>query len=288
MEIKEVEKAEIPKPLIWKGVFILAVFLLIVFGIWHFSSGIREDLLNKNATTTALKLSSKKKAEIPEAPEPSYYNTWIKFMPSASVKETYPEKEYVELVVVQPNLSGADATGWMLKNSQGVEAPLGQVSALPLSGKVNATEALKIRAGDHLFISTGRSPIGVSFRANVCSSYMEQFQDFIPPLSGECPYISSEKNFYLLDGKCQTFIQNTRRCETATQALPPDITASCKAFLDSTASYNNCVAIHKNDPNFYLKELRIYLGKDKELWAAPKDTVTLLDEKGKLIDIFKY
>lgn len=117
---------------------------------------------------------------------------------------------------------------------------------------------------------------------------MEQFQDFVPPISGECPYISSEKDFYSLDSKCQTFIQSIHPCEANTRTLPAEITASCKAFLDSTANYNGCVATHKNDSDFYLKEWRIFLGKEKELWAQPNDTILLLDEKGRLIDVMKY
>jgi hypothetical protein len=285
MENKEAQNVAIPKTVIIKGVFIVATFLLIVFGIWHFSSGIREDISKrKGATTTGETLFSKKKPEARETLELSYYNNWIKFIPGASIKETYPEKEFVEVDVVQKNLSGADATKWVLVNSRGEEAALGSVSNLPLSGKVNATEPLKIKAGDRLFISTGRSPIGVSFRVNKCSVYLEQFQDFVPPISGECPQLSS---FYSLDGKCQNFIQNMARCEANTRPIPPDMTGACKTVV-SAINYNSCVTAHKNDPDFYLKEWRIFLGKEKELWVQPKDTVTLLDDKRKLIDTFKY
>lgn len=288
MEIKEVEKAEIPKPVIFKGIFIVAVFLLIVFGIWNFSSGIRGDMLNKNSTTTATKLSTKKKNQTQQPLEPSYYNGWIKLVPTASVKEVYPEKEYVEIEVIQPNLSGTDATNWVLANARGEKTALGQASGLPLFGKVNQTEPLKIKAGDHLFVSTGRSPIGVSFRVNKCSAYLEQFQDFVPPISGECPYITFEKGAGSLDNQCQMFLQGIRPCETNTRPLPAGVTPACKAFLDSTVNYNGCVATHKNDADFYLKEWRIFLGKEKEFWAEPSDTITLLDDKGKFIDIMKY
>lgn len=286
MEIKEIQPVAVQKTLIVKGVFIVALFLLIVFGIWHFSSGIREDISKRNsATTTSTKVSSKQKIDTPDTLDASYYNNWVKFTPGASAKETYPEKEYVEVSVVQKNLSGADATNWVLENSQGEKVALGVVSVLPLSGKVNTTESLKIKAGDHIFISTGNSPIGVSFRVNKCSAYMEQFQDFIPPLSGECP---SAENFYSLDSVCQRFIQSIPRCETNTRTLPSGVTSGCKKFLDTNLNYNGCVAIHKNDADFYTKEWRIFLRKEKELWTQPKDTIMLLDDKGKLIDVFKY
>jgi hypothetical protein len=288
MEIKEIQQANTPKPLIIKGVFIVAIFLLIVFGIWNFSSGIREDMSNRSATSTLEKLSAKKKSKTPTVLESSYYNNWVKFVPSTHTKETYPGKEYVEIEVVQANLSNADATGWVLKNSQDESATLGQASPLPLSGKVNTVEPLKIKAGDHLFISTGRSPIGVSFRVNKCSGYLEQFQDFIPPISEECPSVTFGKNTGTLDNNCQSFLSSIRPCETNARQLPGGVLASCKAFLDSTVNYNGCVANHKNDADFYLKEWRIFLGKEKELWAQEKETVTLLDEKGGLVDVFKY
>jgi hypothetical protein len=288
MEINPIQSASIKKPPLGKGVAVIAVFLLVVFGIWHFSSGIIENIGGSETGTTTTKTSSKKKLIKPETFALSYYNNWIKFIPGESIKETYPEKEYVEVEVVQPNLSGADATGWVLENSQGEKASLGPISVLPISGKVNSTEPLKIKAGDHLLISTGRSPIGVSFRVNKCSAYMEQFQDFVPPISGECPYITFERNFGALDSKCQVFIQSIHPCEANTRPLPSDVTASCKSFLDSTANYNGCVATHKNDADFYMKEWRIFLGKGTELWAQPNDMVFLLDEKGKLIDMLKY
>lgn len=288
MDIKNVQKAVVAKPPIGKGIFIIAMFLFIVFGIWYFSSGIREDIAKRSAATPATKPSSKNNPNTPEVLEPSYYNNWIKLVLSQSVKETYPEKEYVEIDVVQPNLSNADATSWMLKNSRGDKAVLGPASPLPLSGKVNATEALKIQAGDRLFVSTGRSPIGVSFRVNKCSAYLEQFQDFIPPIAGQCPSITFEKSYGSLDSKCQTFIQGIHSCEANTRTFPAGITKNCKAFLDAAVTYNGCVATHKNDPGFYLKEWRVFLGKEKELWAEPNDTVMLLDSKGKLIDTLKY
>lgn len=285
MEINDIQKASLSKPPIGKGIFIVALFLLVVFGIWYFSSGIQGDISKKSAElTTKIKSSAK----TPMVLEDSYYHNWIKFVPSASVKEVYPGKEYVEVEVTQPNLSGADATKWVLKNSQGDEAALGVASTLPLSGKVSPTEALKIKAGDHIFVSTGRSPIGVSFRINKCSAYMEQFQDFVPPISGECPSITFDRNLSLLDNNCQVFVRGIRPCEANTRPLPSGVTVSCKAFLDSTVNYNGCVTTHKNDPDFYLKEWRIFLGKEKEMWMEPKDTVLLLDDKGKLIDTFKY
>jgi hypothetical protein len=289
MEISPAQKTALSKPPIGKGVFIIALFLIVVFGIWRFSSGFLGDILgSENATSTAKKTSVKKISVSPESLELSYYNNWVKFIPVPSVKESYPEKEYAAIEVTQPNLSGTDATNWVLENSQGEKVILGKATPLYISGKVNATSSLQIKAGDRLIISTGRSPVGVSFRVNKCSPYLEQFQDFVPPLSGECPYVSSEKNFYSLPSACQIFIQSMPRCETTTLPLPPDSGVACKTFLDASANYNGCVATHKNDPDFYLKEWRIFLRKDKELWSQPNDTIMLLDEKGKLIDSIKY
>ncbi len=285
MEIKNMPQTDYRKPPIGKGAAVIAVFLAIVFGIWYFSSGI----IGKDAAQTSVKNTQQKskKAAGPGTLELSYYNNWVKFIPGVNAKETYPEKEFIEIEVIQANVSNADATGWLLENSLGEKVPLGKASALPISGKVNETEALKLQGGDHLVVSTGRSPIGVSFHVNKCSPYLEQFQDFIPPLSDECPYVTYERNFGSLDGECQIFIQDIRPCETNTRPLPSHVAPSCKAFLDSTVNYNGCVATHKNDPDFYKKEWRIFLGKEKELWDK-SDTITLLDKGGKLIDALKY
>ncbi len=286
MNNEEAREAEEKKPPFIKIVVITTAFFVVVLGIWYFSSGLRGRLADESATSTA---SAKKKNIEPEL---SFYNTWIKITAPTGVKETYPEKEYIEIDVVQPNLSSTDSTYWTLQNSRGQTVPLGPVSKLPLLGKVNATGPLSIQAGDHLTISTGRSPIGVSFRVNSCMPYLEQFQDFIPPLTGQCPGIYDieyDTDIYeSLDRNCHVIIRNIPRCSANTVPFPAGTTASCKAFIESNMNYNGCVAANKNTSDFYLPEWRIFLGKDAEFWASTKDTITLQDNKGRIIDAIKY
>lgn len=283
---EELLEAEEPKPPIVKIIAIVAVFFVVVLGIWYFSSGLRERIADENATSTP---STKKKNTEPEL---SFYNKWVRISSAAGAKESYPEKEYIEIGVVQPNLSGTDSTYWTLQNSRGDTVPLGPVSTLPLTGKVNAIGPLSLQAGDLLIVSTGRSPIGVSFRMNSCMLYLEQFQDFIPPITGQCPGVYDIEYgtdaYESLDYNCQTIIRSIPNCSANTRPLPPGTTASCKSFIESKMNYNACVAAHKNDFNFYLPEWRIFLGKDVELWDNSKETITLFDNKGKLIDALKY
>ncbi len=283
MEIKET-KQQMPsqKPLAIKGIMVMVLFIFMVWIIWQFSSGMRESLLSNKASTTTAVITKPKPLEI------SFYNTWIKITSTVTVRETYPEKEYIELKVLQPNLSGVDVTNWTLSNTTGGTAKLGQGSSLPILGKVNPLEPLNIKAGDRVIVSTGRSPIGVSFRLNACSAYLEQFQDFIPPITGRCPQVTSADTFSSLDNDCRYFIQSIPQCEANTRTLPSNITSSCKKFIDTAVNYNGCVALHKDDPDFYQNEWRVFLGQEKEFWAPAKETITLLDEKGKLVDTVKY
>lgn len=283
-DIQDIEEQK--SSLVIKVIVIIVAFFVVVLGIWYFSSGLRERSAarNENAPITAEKKST--------GPEISFYNRWVKISSPSGVAEIYPEKEYIEINAVQPNMSGTDSTYWTLQNSRGEAAPLGLVSTLPLLGKVNATGPLNIKAKDHLIVSTGRSPIGVSFQLNICMPYLEQFQDFLPPLSGDCPGVYDIENdteaYESLDKSCRTFIRGIPQCTANTRPFPADMTASCKTFIESKMNYNNCVASYKNDRNFYLPEWRIFLGKDKEFWGNTGDTITLFDNKGKLVDVLKY
>lgn len=284
MEIGDIQKTAMGKSMIGKGVFVVVFFLMVVWGVWHFSIGIRQSILSGNATTT---VKTKEKA-VPKTAGISHYSRFIMLAGPRVMEETAPEKEYIEIDIGHGNLSNVDATRWTLKNSQGETAMLGPISTLPLLGKVNFVVPLKIKSRDHLVISTGRSPIGVSFQLNACSAYLEQFQDFTPPIEKNCPSRFRGSEFRSLDESCQNFLEGLRECETNTDPIPASFSAACKALLGRVANYNGCVAIHKNDYNFYRNEWRIFLGKEKKMWVSPHGTITLSDENGDVINAIRY
>ena len=217
----------------------------------------------------------------------SYYQNWIQLGSGSAKREFYPAKEYITLSVTQRNVSYLFISDWKLKNSLGETVRIGDASYTPFVGQVNTTHPVVLAAGDKLTISTGQSPIGVSFRVNKCSGYLEQFQDFVPPLQVSCPSPSSEEDAHNLPRECQSYIRSLPRCTANVDILPDDLTAECRDYINTQINYNSCVLLHRDDKDFYKNEWRIYLGEPRELWLE-RDTITLLDDEGKEVDTIKY
>jgi hypothetical protein len=272
MEIKKIEDASAAngkksfEPI--RAILIILAFLLIVWGIWFmvskFRSGLGKDVANSPFNLASSSLPQKKPAEVLPPPD-SYYKNFVKIYTVTSAKETYPDKEIIEIRVPQANLSSVDISDWKLVNTKGESATLGRSANLPVGGKVNSTAETNIKGNDILLVSSGHSPVGVSFRTNLCTGYFEQFQDFIPPLAAVCPNVSNTNSFQTLENDCRSFVYTIPPCTTNTKPFPVGTSAGCKSFVSSKASYNGCVAENKNQTKFYKPEWRNYLGRDTEL-----------------------
>ena len=96
-------------------------------------------------------------------------------------KERFAQTEYLELVANRRNKIDVPITGWVLESVvTGQRATIGKAVNLPRSGAVNTEFPLLLPPGDTVNVTTGRSPVGVSFRVNKCVGYFEQFQNFSP------------------------------------------------------------------------------------------------------------
>lgn len=209
------------------------------------------------------------------------------------ISATDPEEEYIILSVPY----GATATsllGWKLVNAttdEGASFPQG--TALPSSGRVNALSAITLQPGEEAIVVTGRSPVGLSFRENMCTGYLEDRQNFVPPLSAACPTPYEEFQRFYDDNdqedydRCQSYVFTLPHCATETD-IPADVPNSCESFIESTLTYNGCVARHRNDPSFAGRTWRIYLGQKEELWERSRGTILLLDEQNAVVDAVSY
>ncbi len=296
MEIKKPEETVPQKNKFesMRAILIIIFFICIVFGVWFFLIKTRTPGGNTNANTSV----QNQNANNPVTPsnlintslvrKDSFYRNYVKIYSTVSAGETDPRKEYIEVRVTQPNLSNVDISGWKLYNSKGEFATIGDSISLPVGGKVNPTSSTKVKGGDSLIISTGSSPVGVSFRVNSCTGYFEQFQDFIPSLLKVCPQTNYDAAFQNLERDCQDFVRNIPNCMENTNPFPPKTSALCKTYVASKINYNACVDSNRLYPDFYKPEWRIFLGRDTELWAKSRETITLIDEKGYLIDSVSY
>ncbi|TAL58158.1 MAG: hypothetical protein EPN84_13270 [Legionella sp.] len=210
------------------------------------------------------------------------------------LKSVDADEEYVTISVS----SGADApvsiTGWKLISVRtNSSASIPQGVALFRTGKVNSPQPITLSPGERAIVTTGRSPIGVSFKENSCSGYLEERQNFHPSLSSSCPSPRDDfARFY--DGaandyqKCKEAITTVPRCTTATD-LPRNTSNKCQSFAREFLTYNGCITYHASDRNFQGRVWRVYLGnRNDDLWPTKNDTIKLLDAEGKTVDIFTY
>lgn len=203
------------------------------------------------------------------------------------------KKENIQLYL-SSNASGpVTLTGWTLQSEvSGKAAALPKGTEVPRSGVINESEPIVLYPGDRATIASGRSPIGASFRENVCIAYFGQFQTFSPSLPNSCPMPNSELTSrygadLIRDPACIDYVDRLSRC-TLVLSPPVGLSSACQNFLITYLNYNGCINAHERDYNFKGTAWRIYLGRDTSLWRTSREVVKLLDASGKTVDMFTY
>lgn len=217
---------------------------------------------------------------------------------SLSISNARTSEAAEEYVTIKTSKSAGTLTisGWRLESSiTTLGATLGPAAYLPYSGRVNTELPVALGPNSTVYITTGRSPIGTSFRTNLCTGYFSQFQSFEPRLKAECPAPENELSAILATDSglipnetCIDFVSGIRECTLTTTPIPGAVGSQCSDFVLETLSYAGCVDLHKNDPGFYKNEWRIYLDRDQELWGNTHERIRLLDENGSVIDAVSY
>lgn len=209
-------------------------------------------------------------------------------------KAKTPEEEYVVLSASRRNDESVLITGWKLESLVTKKRiTIGGATSLYISGIVNSEPAVHLAAGEEAFISTGRSPVGASFRVNKCTGYFEQFQDFTPRLRRECPtpkdeIAASSIAFTPTNSSCFDLVERMQRCIMSTSAFPIGTSNECSNFITETINYTGCVREHRDDTGFSGNEWRMFLGRSEELWKEKREIIQLLDREGKIVDTFTY
>jgi hypothetical protein len=201
--------------------------------------------------------------------------------------------EYVIIKAANNNQAQVNITGWRLESAKsGFGGTIGTGAYLPYSGRVNDVSDILLVPGAVANVVTGRSPIGASFRTNLCTGYFEQFQDFTPSLTMTCPTpraeLEAHPDHLQFNDACDDFVGSMRRCELATKSVPVQADDACRAFIAETLTYAGCVADYRNTNDFYRKEWYVYLGFDGELWKSSREVIVLTDAQGKVVDVLSY
>lgn len=200
------------------------------------------------------------------------------------------QKEHIRIVASLRNGSLIEVSGFALGSSiTNNEAILPNGSYLPIIGTIFDLKPISIVPGEHMIVTTGKSPIGGSFKVNSCSGYLGQFQTYTPEIKKECPRPETDFDLSgLKDSTCRNFLKTLPQCESFVGVVPSDLSATCKQFVENRINYNSCVTAHKNDTDFYRNEWRVFLGKTKELWKQSGEIIRFVDLNKNLIDAVTY
>lgn len=225
---------------------------------------------------------------------PSTYRGQVKIsrsQPGISASEVH--QEYIELYADFNNKASIDMTGWYVESAlSGTRIMLTQAASPFIMGAPSPLSNIVLAPGTTLTISSGSSPVGMSFRENSCVGYLTQFQEFTPDISYECPdphdvMPLTTDNLLLYGETCFDALDTLDQCRFP-QGLPSNITNACRSFLTNSFSYNGCVSRERNRSSFPLNSWRIYLDSRMGLWRDSHDAIRLLDASGKTVDLYVY
>jgi hypothetical protein len=224
---------------------------------------------------------------------PSPYRGEITFGMHAAAEST-ATNEYLTLEANTQNKNAIPLIGWSLQSAvTGTRVPLPPAARFFVAGVVNTTEAVTLEPGASLVISSGASPVGVSFRENKCTGYLNELQPFTPPLQQSCPEVSSElpltaQNIQTYGDACIEYVKNIPLCHFPGTDQNVSMSQTCKIFLVDHLSYNGCSGAHRNEVGFLAKSYRLYVGSSAGLWRDTHDIVRLLDADGRTVDVLSY
>ena len=211
----------------------------------------------------------------------------------SSVKESDPNREYFVILASNVLADPITITGWKVFDRKGrvsYEFPAG-IKVLGSAVGANIPSPITINPGDAVVVSSGRSPVGDSFRVNKCSGYRSQFKKFVPTVKTACPSPADEfvrvGTIPFTDNRCYEEVLSLPSCSTVT-ATPPKVSGECKEFLENTLTEGGCVAAHRNDPGFFSPEWRVFLNSETELWKDRDNVLYLADENDLLVATLVY
>lgn len=222
----------------------------------------------------------------------SPYTPYIR-LERANAGSAAPNNEYVTLRVSANASQKITVTGWRIESTvTTLGTTLPQATTLPFLGEVNSAGPVSLSPGDVVYIVTGRSPMGTSFRTNMCTGYFEQYQNFSPSLPLDCPSPDDEASRVLHTGnytdQCKDVVDSIDRCDMYTGSISGTAGSQCESFINSTLTYNGCIQAHKSDPKFNGTTWYLFLNRDQSLWKSRDERIRIVDETGKVVAAVAY
>lgn len=220
----------------------------------------------------------------------------------SGVNNINPENPNEEVITLRTELDDGEEvniTGWHLKSEvTGNQAVIGKAALLPVPNKNTESDVI-LKEGDTVYLSKGYSPIGISFRTNMCTGYFANDRTFYPGLPLDCPDPEDEaiprfSNNEDSQDACIEAIENVPTCSTRgssyTRTLSDIVPLACKRYIETNINYDTCVARHYADEDFAGDRYYLYFKSFAKLWrdSDKKEKINLLDKNGLIVDTISY
>ena len=210
-----------------------------------------------------------------------------------------PKKEYVTLrnggyFGFGSTQIAVNITGWTIENSKKEKYAIPKALNIPY---IDAdTVDILLPSGGEIYAVTGFSDIGMNFRENGCTGYLNQYYQLTPPINSSCMdhQSSSQIRSRFLDmglsGECIDFVSSLPSCRIPTFTFENSgkIGNNCITYISQNISYNGCVKNYRNDKNFMKNTWHIFLNRSQKLFDPKHDRVILRDSQGLIVDQFEY
>ena len=224
---------------------------------------------------------------------PSPYQGEVTLAGSSATASNASE-EYLQIQASSENNGSINLSGWSVQSAvSGVRAGIPSAAPAFIAGVVNAVQPVALAPGATAIVTTGLSPVGVSFEENMCSGYLTELQRFTPALNASCPSPSdalpqNASNLRAYGASCFDYIADIPSCHFVGASMPSNISPACRQFVGNNLSYNGCVAMYRSQQNFDLPTYRLYLNQSSKLWNNSHDIIRLLDAQGQVVDVLSY
>lgn len=224
---------------------------------------------------------------------PSPYRSYVTLQ-EGSADQGDTAREYVRIINSSGNADTVNLSGWSLQSAiSGARYYLPGAAEVFVSGVVNSLGEITLAPGNTTIITSGSSPVGASFRENVCSGYLGTLQRFYPVLgTASCPSPSdalpeTPDNLRTYGSSCFDYVNSLSPCSFP-KDVPATLPSACRTFVVNVFSYNGCVQLYRDTPAFSRGSWRVYLNSQTELWDNAHDIIRLLDDQGRTVDVVTY
>ena len=222
---------------------------------------------------------------------PSPYSGSVVFLDRVSgIRESNPDREHFIILVSNNVINPVIVTDWKIFDRQ-VKRSYRFPAGVKVLGSNEVSSPVAVQAGDTVVVSSGGSPVGVSFLVNKCSGYRSQFKKFVPTIKTACPEpireFSQDGTVPISDVICYETVSNLPIC-TAAAPLPSGTSKECRVFLKEVLNEKGCVKRHRNDADFLSSEWRLFLDSEVGLWKNRDNVLYLLDENDLLVATLIY